>query len=56
MEDDRGYVIIALVSTLLPLVTGIVVLRFYTRSSIVKSIGPDDWIILLALVRFSPQV
>lgn len=51
MADDRGYVIISLVGTLLPLVTGIVALRFYTRSSLVKSIGPDDWIILLALVR-----
>lgn len=55
MADDRGYVIIALVGTLLPLVTGIVGLRFYTRSSLVKSIGPDDWSILLALVRKSKQ-
>lgn len=50
MADDRGYVIIALVGTLLPLVTGIVGLRFYTRSSLVNSIGQDDWVILIALV------
>lgn len=55
MADDRGYVIIALVGTLLPLVTGIVALRFYTRSSVVKSVGSDDWSILLALVRYSTQ-
>lgn len=55
MADDRGYVIIALVGTLLPLVTGIVALRFYTRSSVVKSVGSDDWSILLALVRYSKQ-
>jgi hypothetical protein len=53
MEHDRGYVIITVVGALLPLVTGVVVLRFYTRSAIVKSIGHDDWIILLALVRLS---
>ncbi|KAG6364069.1 hypothetical protein INS49_009172 [Diaporthe citri] len=50
MADDRGYVIIALVGTLLPFVAGIVALRFYTRSSLVKSIGPDDWSILVALL------
>ncbi|KAI7778955.1 hypothetical protein LA080_001472 [Diaporthe eres] len=48
--ERSGYVTIALVGTLLPLVTGIVGLRFYTRSSLVKSIGPDDWSILLALL------
>lgn len=41
---------IAVIGTLLPLVTTIFGLRLYTRLRLVKSIGLDDWVIFVALV------
>ena len=41
----------AVVWTLAPLAIIVVSLRFYTRAFIVRRIGWDDWIMLLATVR-----
>lgn len=53
--DSRAHVMIATVSGLLPIAVTMVGLRIYTRARLVGSIGPDDWVIVLALVRVFPQ-
>lgn len=42
---------IDIVCSLLPLVTVVTGLRLWTRATIVRSFGFDDWVIVLALVR-----
>jgi hypothetical protein len=49
-QDTRGAVVIATISVLLPLTVAIVGLRFFVRSKLLHAVGPDDWVILLALV------
>lgn len=42
---------IKIVCALLPLVTVITGLRLWTRARVVRSIGLDDWVIVISLVR-----
>lgn len=49
-NGGRGHVMIAIISTLLPLISVIFGLRLYTRLRLVKSVGLDDWVIFVALV------
>lgn len=42
---------IDIIGSLLPLVTVVVGLRLWTRAKIVRSVGFDDWVIVVALVR-----
>lgn len=53
--DSRAHVMVAIVSGLLPIAVTMVGLRIYTRARLVGSIGPDDWVIVLALVRVFAQ-
>lgn len=55
-QDDRGYVVIYVVASVVPITGLIVALRFYTRWAVVKSFGIDDWAILAAMVRLSASV
>ena len=49
--DRRGnYAIIVLQSVLVAIATTLVVARLYVRSRILKSIGLDDFLIVIALV------
>lgn len=48
--ENRSHDVVGAVSFLLPLVTLLVGLRFYTRGVILKSIWADDWTTLVALV------
>lgn len=50
-NGSRSNVMVDIISTLLPFVTVVVGLRIWTRAKIVRSIGLDDWVIGLALVR-----
>jgi hypothetical protein len=55
-QDTRGAVVIAVISVLLPIAIAIVSLRFFVRSRLLHAVGPDDWLILVALVRqFLPK-
>lgn len=49
-NGGRSHVMIAIIGTLLPLITVIFGLRLYTRLRLVKSVGLDDWVIFVALV------
>ncbi len=48
---QRGPANIILDLTLLPLVCLVITLRVFTRTSISKNFGADDWLILASLVR-----
>ncbi|KAI5842478.1 hypothetical protein DFP73DRAFT_553761 [Morchella snyderi] len=45
-----GPLMLAVMFTLLPLSTVFMALRFYCRSVIVKNVGSDDWIMLVAFI------
>jgi len=49
--DNRAGVVVAVVSTLIPLTALVVALRFYARHRLDNWIGVDDWGVLIALVR-----
>jgi hypothetical protein len=50
-QDTRGAVVIATIVVLLTLTVAIVGLRFFVRAKILNAVGPDDWVILGALVH-----
>lgn len=49
--DDRSNLMIIVVCVLIPFISTVVALRIYTRARLVKTIGIDDWVVLLSLVR-----
>lgn len=49
-QDDRSYVVIYVVASVVPITALVVTVRFYTRWAVVKSVGVDDWAILAAMV------
>lgn len=52
-HDNRAHVLIAVVVILLSFATLAVGLRIYTRACLLKQIGADDFLSVLALVSFS---
>lgn len=55
-QDDRSYVAVYVVASVLPVTALVVSVRFYTRWAVVKSFGIDDWAILAAMVLFPASV
>ena len=53
-DQKRGWQLLATHSTLSGIATIVVFARLYTRITIVKSIGLDDYSIILAAVRRLP--
>lgn len=49
-QDDRSYVAVYVVASVVPVTALVVCVRFYTRWAVVKSFGVDDWAILTAMV------
>lgn len=49
-QDDRSYVAVYIVASVVPVTFLVVSVRFYTRWAVVKSFGIDDWAILAAMV------
>lgn len=49
--DNRAGVVVAVVSTVIPLTGLVVAMRFYARQRLDNWIGLDDWGVLIALVR-----
>ncbi|KAI1176792.1 hypothetical protein F4777DRAFT_597194 [Nemania sp. FL0916] len=49
-HDNRAYVVIAVVVSVIALATIAVGLRIYTRAYLVKHVGADDYLALLALI------
>ncbi|KAK2613365.1 hypothetical protein N8I77_000283 [Diaporthe amygdali] len=47
--DNRAGVVVAVVSTLVPLTGLVVAMRFYSRQHLDNRIGLDDWVVLAAL-------
>lgn len=52
-NDNGGKVVIAIVCLVCPLATIAVGLRFYTRYYLLKHLGTDDFLVLVALVSHS---
>jgi hypothetical protein len=50
-HDNRAHVLVGVVVTLLSVATLSVGLRIYTRACLLKQVGVDDYLSLLALVR-----
>lgn len=50
-RNSKLPVVVTFVSVLLSLVVVVFSLRFYIRLRLVRSVGVDDWVIFLALVR-----
>lgn len=48
--DNRSGVVVAVVSTVIPLTGLVVALRFYARQRLDNDVGLDDWAVLVALV------
>lgn len=53
-HSDTGPNIIAAAFTTWTIALVFVLLRFYTRSRLVKALGLTDWFVALALVRVFP--
>lgn len=53
-DDDKGNIIIGIVCLVCPLATVAVGLRFYTRYYLLKHLGTDDFLVLVALVSCPP--
>ncbi len=49
-SQSRTTTVVAAVSVLLVFTTVLVSLRLYTRAAILKTMGHDDWAIIIALV------
>jgi hypothetical protein len=49
--DERGWILIVLVCTLVPFATFVVGLRFYARAYLSKGLGWDDWAAGWSMVR-----
>lgn len=52
MYENRGGMLVAVITVCSIVVTVIVGLRFYVRFGIIKKLGADDWVLAAALVRF----
>lgn len=52
--DNRSGVVVAVISTVVPLTGLVVAMRFYARQRLDNWIGLDDWAVLVALVRHKP--
>lgn len=50
-HDNQGPTILATMWTLTMITTLIVIARIFIRTYIVKALGPDDWLIMVAMVR-----
>lgn len=55
-QDDRSYVAVYVVASVVPATALVVSVRFYTRWAVIKSFGIDDWAILAAMVRLSASM
>lgn len=51
-HDNRAYVLIVVVVVVLSIASLSVGLRIYTRASLLKQVGPDDYLAVAALVSF----
>jgi hypothetical protein len=51
LAESKTTTVSAVVSVLLAFTTALVGLRIYTRAVILKTMGYDDWAIVVALVR-----
>jgi hypothetical protein len=51
MYENRGGMVVAVITACSIVVTVIVALRFYVRFGIIKNLGADDWVLAAALVR-----
>lgn len=51
-HDNRGYVLIIAVVVVVSIASLSTALRIYTRACILKKVGADDYLALLALVSF----
>lgn len=49
-QDDRSYVAVYVVASIVPVTFLVVCLRLYTRWAVVESLGIDDWATLAAMV------
>ena len=52
LPDSRSHVVYPVVGVMMALTATAVAARFYTRHCLVKSLGLDDWLSLLALACF----
>jgi hypothetical protein len=50
MYENRGGMVVAVITVCSIVVTVIVGLRFYVRFGIIKKLGVDDWVLAAALV------
>lgn len=55
-QDDRSYVAVYVVASIVPVTALVVCVRFYTRWAVVKSFGVDDCAILAAMVCLPASV
>lgn len=53
--DNRAGVVVAVVSTVIPLTGLVVAMRFYARQRLDNWIGLDDWAVLIATVSRKHQ-
>lgn len=51
-HDNRGYVLISAVVVVVSIASLSTALRIYTRACLLKKVGADDYLALLALVSF----
>lgn len=51
-HDNRGYVLISAVIVVVSIASLSTALRIYTRACLLKKVGADDYLALLALVNF----
>ena len=51
MSDTKGPLVISVTWVFTSLVIVVVAVRFYVRTKILKHVGPDDWLMLLAAVN-----
>lgn len=51
-DDNGGKVVVGIVCLVCPLATIAVGLRFYTRYYLLKHLGTDDFLVLVALVSY----
>lgn len=55
-NDNQGPTILATMWTLTIITTFIVIARIFIRTCIVKNLGPDDWLIMVSMVRLTPRI
>lgn len=52
-DDDKGPAILGAITTTTVLAIIFVVTRLYARIRVVRAVGPDDYFVVAALVKFS---